>query len=155
QRLDAADWTQINGLFGEMETEGRRILRGADVPDADVHIRRTAEMHYTGQGHEVEVEVPPGALDDASLAVITASFEAAYRALPSPGRAPRARLRPRRRPRARRTSRRRGATWRHRSTTATRSRRTRSSPDPPSSRSASPPPWPARTRGSPWTPDSP
>src|SRR5438034_5568100 len=81
QRLDAADWTQINGLFGEMETEGRRILRGADVPDADVHIRRTAEMHYTGQGHEVEVEVPPGALDDASLAVITASFEAAYRAL--------------------------------------------------------------------------
>src|SRR5437867_6241127 len=35
QRLDAADWTQINALFGEMETEGRRILRGADVPDAD------------------------------------------------------------------------------------------------------------------------
>jgi N-methylhydantoinase A len=81
QRLDAADWTQINGLFGEMETEGRRILRGAEVPDEDVRIRRTAEMRYTGQGHEVEVEVPPGALDDGSLAVITVAFETAYRAL--------------------------------------------------------------------------
>jgi len=81
QRLDAADWTQINGLFGEMEREGRRILRGAEVPDGDVRIRRTAEMRYAGQGHEVEVGLPQGALDDGSLAVITASFETAYRAL--------------------------------------------------------------------------
>ena len=81
QRLDAADWAQINGLFGEMEVEGRRILRDAEVPNGDVRIRRTAEMHYTGQGHEVEVEVPSGPLDPGSLAAITASFEAAYRAL--------------------------------------------------------------------------
>jgi N-methylhydantoinase A len=81
QRLDAADWTQINRLFDEMESEGRRILRGADVPDGDVRIRRTAEMRYAGQGHEVEVELPQGALDDESLAVITAAFETAYRAL--------------------------------------------------------------------------
>src|SRR6266853_3824548 len=81
QRLDAADWTQINGLFGEMESEGRRILRGADMPDGDVRIRRTAEMRYAGQGHEVEVELPPGSLDAGSLADITAAFETAYRAL--------------------------------------------------------------------------
>jgi N-methylhydantoinase A len=81
QRLDAADWGQVNRLFGEMEADGRRILRGATVPDGDVRIRRTAEMRYTGQGHEVEVEVPPGALDAGSLAAITVSFEAAYRAL--------------------------------------------------------------------------
>src|SRR6266566_7647990 len=75
QRLDAADWTQINGLFGEMESEGRRILHDADMPDGDVRIRRTAEMRYAGQGHEVEVELPQGALDGGSLAVITAAFE--------------------------------------------------------------------------------
>jgi N-methylhydantoinase A/oxoprolinase/acetone carboxylase beta subunit len=51
------------------------------VPDESVRIRRTAEMHYTGQGHEVEVEVPQGALDASSLAAITDNFEAAYRAL--------------------------------------------------------------------------
>jgi N-methylhydantoinase A len=81
QRLDAADWTQINGLFSEMEAEGQKILRGGEVPDAAIRIRCTAEMRYTGQGHEVEVEMPPGALAAASLEAITANFEAAYRAL--------------------------------------------------------------------------
>jgi len=81
QRLDAADWRQVNRLFSEMEAEGRRILRGAEVPDGDVRIRRTAEMRYTGQGHEVEVEVPHGPLDPRSLAAITAGFESAYRTL--------------------------------------------------------------------------
>ena len=81
QRLDAANWTQINDLFTEMEGEGRAILRRADVPESGIRIRRTAEMHYTGQGHEVEVEVPPGTLDAASLNTITASFETVYRAL--------------------------------------------------------------------------
>ena len=81
QRLDAADWGQINGLFGEMEEEGRAVLRRAEVEATDITIRRTAEMRYTGQGHEVEVEVPAGTLSPASLATITANFEAAYRAL--------------------------------------------------------------------------
>ena len=81
QRLDAADWTQINALFGEMEEEGRAVLRRAEVDATDITIRRTAEMRYTGQGHEVEVEVPAGTLSVASLATITANFEAAYRAL--------------------------------------------------------------------------
>jgi N-methylhydantoinase A len=81
QRLDGADWSAVNGLFDDMEAEGRAILRSSGVPDADVRIRRTAEMRYVGQGHEVECEVPLGALSPGSLAPITAGFEAAYRAL--------------------------------------------------------------------------
>jgi N-methylhydantoinase A len=81
QRLDAADWAQINGLFSEMEAEGRAVLRRAEVDPDDITVRRTAEMRYTGQGHEVEVEVPAGTLSVASLAAITANFETAYRAL--------------------------------------------------------------------------
>jgi len=81
QRLEAADWVQINGLFTEMEEEGRAVLRRAEVEANDITVRRTAEMRYTGQGHEVEVEVPAGTLSVASLATITANFEAAYRAL--------------------------------------------------------------------------
>jgi N-methylhydantoinase A len=81
QRLDAADWAQINRLYDEMESEGRAVLRGASVAEGDVRIRRTAEMHYTGQGHDVEVELPAGALSPASLSPITERFEAAYRAL--------------------------------------------------------------------------
>jgi N-methylhydantoinase A len=81
QRLDAADWSGINLLFGEMEAEGGAILRAAGVSDADLTFRRSAEMRYVGQGHEVEVEVPPGQLGASSLADLTSRFEAAYRAL--------------------------------------------------------------------------
>jgi N-methylhydantoinase A len=81
QRLDAADWPQINRLYEEMEAEGCAVLRGASVSEDTVRIRRTAEMHYTGQGHDVEVELPAGTLAAASLGPITERFEDAYRAL--------------------------------------------------------------------------
>jgi N-methylhydantoinase A len=81
QRLDAADWSGINARFAEMEAEGRAVLRGAGVADGAMTFRRSAEMRYVGQGHEVEVEVPAGALGPASLDGLTAGFEAAYRAL--------------------------------------------------------------------------
>src|SRR5687767_8815730 len=67
QRMAAADWAQINRLFEEMEAEGRRIVRGAGVADRDVTVRRTAEMRYLGQGHEVDVEIPAGRLGPVSL----------------------------------------------------------------------------------------
>jgi N-methylhydantoinase A/oxoprolinase/acetone carboxylase beta subunit len=79
--LASADWELINRLFQEMETEGRRILRTAGVTDAQVDVRRSAEMRYFGQGHEVDVEIPASPLTAASLDTITASFEAAYRLL--------------------------------------------------------------------------
>jgi len=81
QRLGAADWERINHLLAEMEAEGLDILRGAGIAPADVTFRRAAEMRYVGQGHEVDVEVPPGTLTAASLPDLTARFEAAYRAL--------------------------------------------------------------------------
>jgi N-methylhydantoinase A len=81
QQLDQADWGRINRLLEEMEAEGREILTTAGIAPADISFRRTAEMRYTGQGHEVEVSVPSGQLADASLGELTARFEAAYRAL--------------------------------------------------------------------------
>src|SRR5262249_32321486 len=81
QRLADADWPLVNRRFEEMESEGRRILRGAGVADADVTVRRTAEMRYLGQGHEVDVAIPAGPLGGASVAAITAAAEAASRLL--------------------------------------------------------------------------
>jgi N-methylhydantoinase A len=81
QRLDQADWPGINRLFAGMEAEGRAVLREAGIADADVTFRRTAEMRYVGQGHEVEGPVPSGPLGPESLAALTSGFEDAYRAL--------------------------------------------------------------------------
>ena len=81
QRLDQADWSQINRLFEEMEAEGREILKGAGIATADITFRRTAEMRYVGQGHEVEVEVPRETLGASSLGELTSRFETSYRTL--------------------------------------------------------------------------
>ena len=42
QRLDAADWAQINRLYEEMEAEGRAILRGASVGEDAVRTKSKA-----------------------------------------------------------------------------------------------------------------
>ena len=81
QRLDQADWSAVNALFTEMETEGRLLLERAGVGPGDTRLTRVAEMRYLGQGHEVEAHLPAGTLSAEMLPSITASFEAAYRAL--------------------------------------------------------------------------
>jgi N-methylhydantoinase A len=81
QRLDGADWSLINALLGEMESEGRALLARAGVGSGDIGVRRIAEMRYVGQGHEVEAAIPEGTLGEGHLAAVTAGFEAAYRAL--------------------------------------------------------------------------
>jgi N-methylhydantoinase A len=80
QRVDRADWAQVNRLYAEMEAEGARILERAGVT-AGLQARRSAEMRYLGQGHEVEVTVPGGRLGPGSVGAITEGFEAAYRQL--------------------------------------------------------------------------
>ncbi len=81
QQLDQAQWEGVNRLYLEMEAEGRAILAAAGVTGSAVSIRRTAEMRYVGQGHEVEVPVPPGRLGRESPETLTQNFEAAYRTL--------------------------------------------------------------------------
>ena len=81
QQLDQAQWEGVNRLYAEMEAEGRAILAAAGVTGSAVGIRRTAEMRYVGQGHEVEVPVPLGPLGRESLETLTRNFETAYRAL--------------------------------------------------------------------------
>jgi N-methylhydantoinase A len=81
QQLDRADWEQVNRLYAEMEAEGTRILKRAGVVASDMRVRRSAEMRYLGQGHEVEVAIPGGRLGPDKVSVITDAFEAAYRQL--------------------------------------------------------------------------
>jgi len=81
ERLDAPDWTSINGLLEAMEAEGRERLTRAGVSASAVTVKRVAEMRYLGQGHEVEAALPDGRLSHESIAPIGSSFEAAYRAL--------------------------------------------------------------------------
>ena len=76
--LDELDWSFVNGLFDDMCAEGRAILEQSGLAPDDIIYERTADMRYTGQGHEVSVPVPDGVLDASHLGPVTGAFERTY-----------------------------------------------------------------------------
>jgi N-methylhydantoinase A len=80
-RLDALDWHSANALLQEMEAEGQALLEASGVPREAITHRREADMRYVGQGHEIRVPLPAGALDPAHAPVLLSAFEAVYREL--------------------------------------------------------------------------
>jgi N-methylhydantoinase A len=78
--LDDLDWPFANALLDEMAAEGRAVLERSGLAAAEITYQRSADMRYTGQGHEVSVPLPDGVLTDASRPAIVAAFERVYRA---------------------------------------------------------------------------
>jgi N-methylhydantoinase A len=76
--LDGLDWSFVNGMFDEMCAEGRSILEQSGLGPDDIVYERTADMRYTGQGHEVSVPIPDGVLDASHLGAIAGAFERTY-----------------------------------------------------------------------------
>jgi N-methylhydantoinase A len=79
--LDQLDWEHANALLAEMTDEGCATLTAAGVPASALTIRRSAELRYRGQGHEVPVPLPDGLLTVDSLPILEASFAEVYRRL--------------------------------------------------------------------------
>ncbi len=75
------DFDHINALLDEMESDGAATLAAAGVAPEQITYRRTAEMRYRGQGHEVPVPLPDGGLRSAMLPALEAAFEDVYRRL--------------------------------------------------------------------------
>ena len=77
-RLQALDAPAIRRLFAAMSEEARRVVALA-APGRPVAESRHAWARYTGQGHEVKVDLPPGALAAGGGEAIRLAFEEAYR----------------------------------------------------------------------------
>ena len=76
-RLDAFDPARANTLFNEMRRESEAVVRLA-AGKAKLEERRYAYARYVGQGHEIKVEVPGGALIKADSEKVRAAFETEY-----------------------------------------------------------------------------
>ncbi|MBV9251821.1 MAG: hydantoinase/oxoprolinase family protein, partial [Acetobacteraceae bacterium] len=76
-RLDLLEQNAIASMFAEMRSEAESVVR-LGAPDGPWEETRTAYMRYRGQGHEIAVPLPPGALDAAAL---RAAFDAMYERL--------------------------------------------------------------------------
>ncbi len=75
------DWDRADGLLMEMAAEGLATLARAGIPAAAITVRRSAELRYRGQGHEVAVPLPDGPLSADSLPSLEEAFAGVYRRL--------------------------------------------------------------------------
>ncbi len=80
-KLDFLDPAALNGIFDEMETEGRALLERSGVPANQMTFRRAADMRYEGQGYEIQVPIPGGGLSAESIEEIRENFERTYKAI--------------------------------------------------------------------------
>jgi N-methylhydantoinase A len=79
-RLDSFDLEGVNRLLAGMQVEATRVvMEGAGNRRLQQH--RVAFMRYAGQGHEIEVELPPRPLVQADMESLRESYEARYRSL--------------------------------------------------------------------------
>jgi N-methylhydantoinase A len=80
-RADQLDLARVEALYADMEREAIDGFAALDVSADEVAFRRTADLRYVGQFHEVEVEVPAGALDPAAIDRTVANFHADHEEL--------------------------------------------------------------------------
>ena len=76
-RMAEPDVAAVNALLDAMREEATAVVR-AGAGDAPLVVTRTAFMRYRGQGHEIEVAIPDGALDAGRVVRLVAGFEADY-----------------------------------------------------------------------------
>jgi N-methylhydantoinase A len=75
--LDALDTDGLNRFFDEMAEEAEAVVR-AGAPGAMLTQRRVAFMRYHGQGHEIEIALPPRPLTASDIDAMRKGFEAEY-----------------------------------------------------------------------------
>ena len=71
------DFAGVNATLAEMEREASDVVRLGAL-EAPFVVARTAFMRYRGQGHEIEVAAPDGALDADALARLCAGYDETY-----------------------------------------------------------------------------
>jgi N-methylhydantoinase A/oxoprolinase/acetone carboxylase beta subunit len=75
QRFSAIDGEGVQRAFEELEEQARRQLEEDGLPADRILIQRVADCRYLGQGYELRVDVPSGAIDDTWLKKVRADFD--------------------------------------------------------------------------------
>jgi N-methylhydantoinase A len=80
-RAGQLDLDRVNAMYAEMEADAVAGFAALGVPEAEIVFRRTADLRYLGQFHEVEVDVPAGEITQASVDAAIANLHARHEQL--------------------------------------------------------------------------
>jgi N-methylhydantoinase A len=78
-RLPSLDWGRVEALYAGMEREARALLAETGADPSEISTRRSADMRYAGQGFEITVPLPDGALGASRSGDVETAFHDAYR----------------------------------------------------------------------------
>ena len=79
RRLDALEPGPLSAMYDEMAAQAMEVVRDSALGGA-VHVGRSVDARYVGQGYELTVPVPSGPLDATALGRVRASFDEIYAA---------------------------------------------------------------------------
>ncbi len=77
--LDKAATGPISQLYEHMEKEARQAVLATGVATASVSVRRSVDLRYAGQYHELEVPIPDNGLTDGWQQQLRGMFVSRYR----------------------------------------------------------------------------
>ncbi len=69
-----ADAGEIDGAWQELEHIGKAEVMAEGVAAERIRLRRSADVRYVGEGHEVPVEIPPGTKGAAAVETMWSAF---------------------------------------------------------------------------------
>ena len=72
--LGAVDPAEIDPILRELETHARTALIEDGFTQEQIALERAAALHYQGQSFELEVPVPPGVIDRATLVALEEAY---------------------------------------------------------------------------------
>ncbi len=75
--LDRANVAEANALLAEMRAAAEAVVRPAG-PQGALDEIRLVDMRYVGQGHELPIQLPDGALERGQIDDLKSRFEARY-----------------------------------------------------------------------------
>ncbi len=69
-----ADADEIDGAWQELERIGKAEVMAEGVAAERIRLRRSADVRYVGEGHEVPVDIPPGTEGAAAVETMWSAF---------------------------------------------------------------------------------
>ena len=76
--LEAFDFERFEGVFRELETEGRDAIAASSISPKEIVVQRALDMRYVGQEHTVTVDIPQTHFDAQDRKAIKALFDAVH-----------------------------------------------------------------------------
>jgi N-methylhydantoinase A len=77
-RLEDAPFDAIEGVYRELENQGRKAIAGTSVKPRSIAVKRAADMRYVGQEHAVTVDLPLRLFAQRDRAAIKRQFDAMH-----------------------------------------------------------------------------